>query len=345
MASSTPEFEEVCDGLSFPEGGPIYLRDGSVILVEIRAGLLVRVFPDGRSKVALADLGGGPNSSAVGPDGAIYITQSGGLGPYAEGWTHGAIQRVDPVSGEVSTLYTSGEAIDGSGQVGLQAPNDLVFDAHGGFYFTDLGKEYTRTADVTGIFYAQIDGSACTEVILKGGWPAGIGGPLNKPNGIALSPDGTKLYACETPTGRLWSWDVIGPGQLKQLTVTSVTRGTTTSAPEATLVYASPDSYGFDSMAVDGDGNICVATLGDGSLGAGGITVVRPDGSRHSFLTFGDTFTTNIAFGGADGRDAYITLSGSGRLVKMRWHCAGHRCHYEDLLDPARVIGGGSPKL
>ena len=44
-------------------------------------------------------------------------------------------------------------------------------------------------------------------------------------------------------------------------------------------------------------------------------------------------------------RDAYITLSGSGRLVKMRWHCAGHRCHYEDLLDPARVIGGGSPKL
>ena len=73
--------------------------------------------------------------------------------------------------------------------------------------------------------------------------------------------------------------------------------------------------------------------------------VVRPDGSRHSFLTFGDTFTTNIAFGGADGRDAYITLSGSGRLVKVRWHCAGHRCHYEDLLDPARVIGGGSPKL
>jgi len=339
MASRTPEFEVIAEGLQFPEGGPIWLDDGSVILVEIFGGRLTRVYPDG-AKTTIATLGGGPNSSAVGPDGGIYITQSGGLGPYAKGWTHGAIQRVDPLTGKVSTLYVSGKTLDGSnegaGEVILKAPNDLVFDDHGGFYFTDLGKSGMRSKDVTGIFYAKIDGSDCREIVLKAG---GVGMPLDTPNGIALSPDGKKLYAAETSTGRLWSWDVLGPGQLKQRT----TR--TTSAPEATLVYSLPDSYGFDSMCVDSEGNICCATLGKGSLGTGGVAVISPAGKLISFLTFGDEYTTNIAFGGPDHQDAYITLSASGRLAKMRWHCAGHKCHFEDVLDSSKVIGRPSSKL
>jgi gluconolactonase len=98
----------------------------------------------------------------------------------------------------------------------------------------------------------------------------------------------------------------------------------------------------FDSMAVDGDGNICIATLGSGPLGMGGISVVTPQGELHSFVHTGDVLTTNIAFGGPDGRDALITASGSGRLLKMRWHCAGHRCHFEELLVAGNVAGGGS---
>ena len=73
-----PNFVTIADGLLFPEGGPIYLKDGSLILVEIAGGNLSRVWPDGK-KVVIAHLGGGPYSSAVGPDGNIYITQSGGL--------------------------------------------------------------------------------------------------------------------------------------------------------------------------------------------------------------------------------------------------------------------------
>ena len=136
--SAAPGYAEVCGGLAFPEGGPIYAADGSVIVVEIAAGNLTRVHPDG-SKTVIASPGGGPNSSAVGPDGAIYVTQSGGLGPYAPGFTHGAILRVDAESGEVTQLYTSGTALDGSA-VTLKAPNDLVFDALGGFYFRWVGS-------------------------------------------------------------------------------------------------------------------------------------------------------------------------------------------------------------
>jgi len=41
-----------------------------------------------------------------------------------------------------------------------------------------------------------------------------------------------------------------------------------------------------------------------------------------------DIFTTNIAFGGDDMMDAYICLSGSGRLVKTRWTRPGLKLQY-----------------
>jgi gluconolactonase len=83
----------------------------------------------------------------------------------------------------------------------------------------------------------------------------------------------------------------------------------------------------FDSLAVDGEGNVCVATLING-----GITVVSPhDGSVEQIPT-GDLLTTNICFGDRDGsgeyRDAYITCSGTGRLLHMRWPHRGLRLNY-----------------
>jgi gluconolactonase len=63
-----------------------------------------------------------------------------GQGPHPD-YTCGSIQRLDPHIGEPTTLYT---ACNGNK---LSAPNDLVFDGHGGFYFTDLGKRYARHRD------------------------------------------------------------------------------------------------------------------------------------------------------------------------------------------------------
>ncbi len=74
----------------------------------------------------------------------------------------------------------------------------------------------------------------------------------------------------------------------------------------------------LDSLAVDGEGNICVATLM-----RGGITSISPDGERQVFTEMGDPMTTNICFGGDDLRTAYITLSASGRLVAEDWPVAG----------------------
>src|SRR5271170_2945932 len=105
------DMELVTEGLRFPEG-PIAMSDGSVILTEIEGGVLTRVAPDG-SKSTVAETGGGPNGAAIGPDGAIWVTNNGasfiflkqnGLnipGPTPPEHTGGSIQRVDIATGKV----------------------------------------------------------------------------------------------------------------------------------------------------------------------------------------------------------------------------------------------------
>ena len=69
----------MAEGLEFPEG-PIAMGDGSVILTEIHRGTLTRVWPNGRTEV-VAQTGGGPNGAAIGPDGAVHVTNNGGASP------------------------------------------------------------------------------------------------------------------------------------------------------------------------------------------------------------------------------------------------------------------------
>ena len=79
----------------------------------------------------------------------------------------------------------------------------------------------------------------------------------------------------------------------------------------------------FDSLAVDAEGNVCVATLING-----GITVVSPDGASVEHIPMPDRYTTNICFGGDDLTTAYATLSNSGRLVAFDWPRPGLALSY-----------------
>jgi gluconolactonase len=301
------EVREVASGLRFPEG-PVAMADGSVLLVEIAAGTLVRVGSDGTVEV-VADVGGGPNGAAVGPGGAVYVCNNGGCfrwedrfgmtvpgSPPPDGWTGGSIQRVDPGTGEVEVLYTESSAGP------LRAPNDLVFDGAGGFWFTDHGVRLGRTSDRTGVHYAAADGSSCTEVIF----------PLDAPNGIGLSPDGSELYVAETHTGRVWAWEVTAPGV--------VAVDAARPAPGGRLVCGLPGIQMLDSLAVDGDGWVCVGTLVNG-----GITAVSPDGEKLEHTPLPDPLVTNVCFGGEDLRTAYATLSATGKLVAFDWPRPGLR--------------------
>ncbi|WP_416896149.1 MAG: SMP-30/gluconolactonase/LRE family protein [Minwuia sp.] len=294
------DFRVVTEGLRFPEG-PIALPDGDVLVVEIAAGRLTRVHPDG-SKTVVAQPGGGPNGAAMGPDGKCYVCNNGGFRIFErdgrlfpldqpDDYSGGRIERIDIETGEVEVLYTH---CDG---VALKGPNDIVFDKEGGFWFTDHGKMRKRDRDTTGVYYALADGSKIVEAIF----------PSDGPNGIGLSPAEDELYVAETHTGRLWAYPLSGPGQLASPKMPM--RG-----PQGRLVVGLPGHQLFDSLAVDGAGNVCVATIHNG-----GITVVPPDGSHVSHVPMPDAITTNICFGGEDLTTAYITLSSTGKLVAMDW--------------------------
>jgi gluconolactonase len=304
---------ELATGLQFPEG-PIAMDDGSVLLVEIARGTLTRVRHDGLVQV-VADLGGGPNGAAMGPDGAVYVCNNGGFRWHteadgchrpmgqAEDYSGGRIERVNLATGHAERLY---DTVDG---FALRGPNDIVFDAQGGFYFTDLGKTRERDMDRGGVFYGHGDGSGVHA----------IAQPAMTPNGIALSPDGRTLYYAETEGARLWAFDITAPGRVRKDGWPSPHGGR--------MLCASPGGHyqRFDSMAADALGNLCVATLLHG-----GITIVAPDGSTCEHVPLPDRYTTNICFGGRDMRTAYVTLSGSGRLVAIDdWPTPGLRLNFQ----------------
>lgn len=304
------DFELIADGLRFPEG-PVVMPDGSVIVTEIERGCITRCWPGGRKEV-VATPGGGPNGLALGPGGALYCTNNGGfnwnenggnLAPHgiATDYSGGRIERIDLASGAVETLYRSGD----QGCV-LRGPNDLMFDDHGGFWFTDHGKvDYEqRCHDIVGIFYAKDDGSFIREVVF----------PSNNPNGVGISPDGKRLYAAETYTCRLMAFNITAPGEVDD--------AAGPGGPGIPLYRPAGYKF-FDSLAMEANGNICVATIGEC-----GISVISPNGELVEFVPTDDIFTTNIAFGGEDMQDAYITLSGSGRLVRTRWARPGLRLRY-----------------
>jgi gluconolactonase len=296
------EIREVASGLQFPEG-PIAMPDGSVIVVEIRRGTLTRVTPEGKVEI-LADLGGGPNGAAVGPGGAVYVCNNGGftwseIGDMVipmslpdmtnepEGFEGGWIDRVDLATGEHTVLYTE---CDGHR---FRSPNDIVFDSAGGFFFTDLGKVRARDIDRGALYYARADGSSVTCVAYG----------LYGPNGTGLSPDGSKVYVAESYTGRLLAWSIDTPGS-------APATGTRGECLAATRGH-------FDSLAVEADGKVAVAAIGNG------VCRIDPSDGTYEYVDIPDPFTTNICFGGDDRRTAYVTGSGGGKLFALDWAAPG----------------------
>ena len=299
------DIEIVADSLGFPEG-PVWMEDGSIILVEIAKGCITRVWGDGKQET-IATPGGGPNGAAIGPDGALWICNSGGFtfhqrngllipGHCPDDYSGGRIERVDLATGTVERV------LDTVGDFPLKGPNDLVFDRHGNLYFTDHGKTYPRHRDFGGLFFLENGADQAVE----------LDHHHTSPNGVGLSPDEQTVYMADTMTARLWAFDLSAPGQI------------TPASPfnKGRVVATMPDLQYFDSLAVTAAGNVCVATILNG-----GITTITPDGA-HSHVPFADPFVTNICFGEAGFEQAWVTLSGTGQLARCKWAEPGLKLNY-----------------
>lgn len=283
----------VASGLQFPEGLCV-TGSGALLFVEIAAGTLRRLAPDGRLST-IAQLGGGPNGCAIGPDGAAYVTNNGGLAfaRTADGrlgfsgvpasYRSGSIQRVDLASGKVTTLYTQCNGI------ALKGPNDLVFDRAGDIWFTDTGKIRPRDRDQGGLYWCRADGSEIREIAY----------PLNAPNGIALAPGGNRLLVALQDKRQIVAYDIAAPGRV---------------APGPIVVAAPAGAFSIDNIAVEQDGGIVAA-----AVGYGGLAALAPDGAVRDMIKLDDPVVTAVAFGGADRRTLYAALASTGRIVALDW--------------------------
>ena len=300
------DIELVAEGLKFPEG-PVAMADGSVIFTEIAGQRMTRVTPDGTVET-WAETGGGPNGAAIGPDGAMWVTNNGGSfdfqevggllipGPTPPSHVGGYIQRIDPATRKAETIYDS---CDGKR---LNGPNDLVFDKQGGMWFTDHGCSTPEGRKHGALYYARTDGSKITRVREH----------MISPNGVGLSPDEKTVYVADTMLGRLWAFDVAAPGELAEPPPFQPGR----------VLCNLPGYQLLDSLAVEAGGKVCVATIING-----GITAFDPDGSTEHY-PFPDLLVTNICFGGPDMTTAWVTASGTGKLYKAKWPRPGLKLNY-----------------
>jgi gluconolactonase len=89
-------------------------------------------------------------------------------------------------------------------------------------------------------------------------------------------------------------------------------------------IWGSCSATGWRSAPSITRPRICVGALGEA---CGGVTLFHPSGVQE-FLPVDHPSTTNICFGGADNRTAFITSGGSGRLLAADWPRPGLKLNY-----------------
>jgi len=307
--ADSSELSTFASGLRFPEG-PMALADGSALVCEIGAGRVTRVRANGKHEI-VGETGGSPAGCAVGPDGAYYV---GGLeckevaggklicAGRAADYSGGRIERIDPKTGKVQVLYSE---VNGNK---LGAPDDLVFDDHGGFWFTDAGTRNERSRDYAGLYYAKADGSFIKEVVFR----------MTSINGIGLAPDGKTVYVTFPEERLIAAFPITGEGTVDRGPGYKPGRPIATFAP-GTII---------DSLKVEADETICVAV----PVGApGGVYRFKPNGESLGVVPYSGGGITNLAFGGKDLRTAFLTDSLSGLLLKTKWPAAGLKLNYQTV--------------
>lgn len=256
----------VAQGLNFPEG-PVWVPEREEIwCVELKGGAISCVDAAGRLRRAAHSPR--PNGMKLHADGSLWICEC----------ERRAVVRLDPASGQLDVLA------DGCAGQPFLGPNDLCFGVALRCYFTDPHGS-TREKRSGALYRREPDGRVFREFE-----------NLAYPNGLALTPDGTRLVFAETLTKRLWIAD---------------------RAPDGALGGRRPfcevgGQVGPDGMAFDAEGLLYVAIYGDGC-----VRVVDRGGAVLRDLPLPGRNPTNCCFGGKGFRTLYVTEAEKGELLAL----------------------------
>jgi gluconolactonase len=286
--------------------GPAVAPDGSIYFSDIPVGTdkgkIMRFDPKTKKTTVFVEDSGKSNGLKFDAQGNLIA---------CEGADHGGrrVARYDVRTGKSVTLA------DKFMGKRFNAPNDLVIDSRGRIYFSDpryLGPE-PRELEYRAVYRIDRDGTVVE-----------VTHDVEKPNGIALSPDERTLYVADHNNGT----DSIGEG---------------TPKPGAMKVYAFPlgpdglvsgqrktlvdfgDQAGCDGMTVDSQGHIYLTAR---SAKRPGVLVIDPAGKEVAFIPTGQPqpgvkepvgLPSNVTFGiGDECKTLYVTVDKSLYRIALK---------------------------
>jgi gluconolactonase len=284
IVSPSAAIEKVAGGFKFTEG-PLWRPDGTLWFSDVQGNVVRSVAPDGKVTVLVENAGGpsttpdgfvGPNGMAQAPDGSVWLVQH----------SNRQIVRVN-ADRSLTPVVTRFEGKR------FNSPNDLVFAKDGSLYFTDPpyglpkqdedpGKELTFNG-----VYRFADGRV--QALIR---------DLNRPNGLAFSPDFKVLYVNNSDAAKnlVMRYDVAANGTVSNgrvfVNLTSKTDGLA------------------DGLKVDARGNVY-------TTGPGGVWVLSPAG-KHLGTIAPPEVPANCGWGGRDGKVLYMTaVTGVYRIATL----------------------------
>ena len=262
-------------GIPFAEG-PVWCPDGTVVVTSVAGGALYRVHPESGRTVCYAQTRGGANGAALALDGAILVTQNGGI-DYTKLPVPAFADLPAPIFATPGIqLARPDGTVTYLADEGFRGPNDLAVAANGDVYFTDPGHYPPGADDAGRVFVLAPAGSVRT--FATGFFYC---------NGIGFDRDGHVVVVERRGLQRVF------PDGSREWVIEKLGRG------------------GGDGFCCDADGRFYVASTIEH-----GIRVVDPDGTVVDFLAIeGQGLTTNCCFGGADLRTLFVADALPGNLV------------------------------
>ena len=287
------ELQKLAEGFEWSEG-PVWISQGDYLLLsDVPRNAIFKWQPEGSVRLYMKPSGyagerkelheAGSNGLAIDSKGRLVIAEHG----------NHRISRLESLDRPGGKKTTLAESFRGKR---LNSPNDLTIASNGDIYFTDPPYGLPKNVDDPA---KELDFQGVYR--LRDGKLTLLSKELERPNGIALSPDENTLYVANSHGPRpIWmAYEVTESGGIANGRVFF----------DATKLREQGRTGGNDGIAVGQHGNLF-------ATGPGGVLVLSPEGEHLGTIMTGVP-TSNVAFGGKDGSTLYITADSYLARIKL----------------------------